>query len=98
MSSPDGSIQSLPSDVVAKIKSSTSITNLHGVIVELLKNSLDARAQTVFITVDFHRGSCVVEDDGEGIPPAEFEPSGGLGRAHRMCPWLLMFASLSHSS
>ncbi|RMJ26990.1 hypothetical protein PHISP_02119 [Aspergillus sp. HF37] len=82
MSSTDPRIQPLPSDVVAKIKSSTSITHLSGVIVELAKNSLDANAQSVLVTVDFQRGSCVVEDDGEGIPPAEFEPSGGLGKAH----------------
>lgn len=83
MSSTDPRIQPLPSDVVAKIKSSTSITHLSGVIVELVKNSLDANAQSVLVTVDFQRGSCVVEDDGEGIPPAEFEPSGGLGKPHR---------------
>lgn len=86
MSSNDGRIQPLPSDVAAKIKSSTSITHLNGVIVELAKNALDANAQSILVTVDFQRGSCVVEDDGEGTPPAEFEPGGGLGKAHRMRP------------
>lgn len=78
------SIRLLPPDVVAKLKSSTSITHLNEVIVELVKNSLDANAHTVQVTVDVRRGSCKVEDDGDGIPPAEFESTGGLGKAHRM--------------
>ncbi|KAF9885331.1 DNA mismatch repair protein [Aspergillus nanangensis] len=75
-------IEPLPPDVVAKIKSSTSITHLDGVIVELVKNALDANAHTVYVTVDFQRGGCVVEDDGDGIPREEFEPSGALGKEH----------------
>lgn len=83
MSSSRPAIEALPPDVAAKIKSSTSITHLNGVIIELVKNSLDANARTVHVSVDFKRGSCIVEDDGDGIDPAEFEPSGGLGKAHR---------------
>ncbi|KAJ6179269.1 hypothetical protein N7519_009730 [Penicillium mononematosum] len=75
-------IRALPSDVIAKVKSSTSIVHLTGVILELVKNSLDANARTVFVTVDFKRGGCIVEDDGNGIPPAEFEDTGGLGKPH----------------
>ncbi|KAL4978119.1 hypothetical protein BDW66DRAFT_131036 [Aspergillus desertorum] len=75
-------IQLLPHDVAAKLKSSTSITHLNGVILELVKNALDASAQCVFVTVDYGRGGCVVEDDGDGIAPAEFEVNGGLGKAH----------------
>ncbi|KAL2868475.1 putative DNA mismatch repair protein (Mlh3) [Aspergillus lucknowensis] len=75
-------IQPLPSEVAAQIKSSTSIIHLNGVIVELVKNALDANAVTVCVTVDYRRGGCVVEDDGIGIPPVEFEPDGGLGKAH----------------
>jgi DNA mismatch repair protein MLH3 len=87
-------IRPLPPDLVAKIKSSISITRLNGVIVELLKNSLDANAQEVNITVDYQRGGCVVEDDGSGIPAAEFEQNGGLGKAHRT---LLGSLSYPHS-
>ncbi|KOS37241.1 hypothetical protein ACN38_g11978 [Penicillium nordicum] len=79
---PQSIIRALPSDVIAKIKSSTSIVHLTGVILELVKNSLDANAHTVFVTVDFKRGGCIVEDDGDGIPPIEFEVAGGLGKAH----------------
>ncbi|MBZ6431870.1 MAG: ATP-binding protein [Acinetobacter pittii] len=88
-------IRALPSDVIAKVKSSTSIVHLTGVILELVKNSLDANAHTVFVTVDFKRGGCIVEDDGEGIPPVEFEVTGGLGKPHRMSPNLdaVMYAS-----
>ncbi|KAJ5502135.1 hypothetical protein N7463_005009 [Penicillium fimorum] len=81
-------IRLLPSDVIAKIKSSTSIVHLTGVILELVKNSLDANAHTIFVTVNFKRGGCIVEDDGDGIPPAEFEVTGGLGKPHRMSPHL----------
>lgn len=97
MSSLGAGIRPLPSDVAAKIKSSTSITHLNGVIVELVKNALDANAHTVRITVDFKLGSCIVEDDGDGIPSAEFEPSGGLGKAHRMSISVLQ-SSLSYDS
>ncbi|KAJ5608311.1 hypothetical protein N7537_004930 [Penicillium hordei] len=86
MPPPQSRIQALPSDVIAKIKSSTSIVHLTGVILELVKNSLDANAHTVFVTVDFKRGGCIVEDDGDGIPSSEFEAAGGLGKAHRMSP------------
>ncbi|KAJ5113482.1 hypothetical protein N7456_002016 [Penicillium angulare] len=82
MASSRAEIQPLPPDVAAKIKSSTSITHLNGVILELAKNALDAGAEAIHITVDFKRGGCIVEDDGDGIPPAEFESTGGLGRAH----------------
>ncbi|KAE8350119.1 hypothetical protein BDV28DRAFT_47299 [Aspergillus coremiiformis] len=75
-------IEPLPPEVVTKLKSSTSITHLNGVIVELVKNALDANASTVSVTVDFGRGGCKVEDNGDGIQPTEFEPGGGLGRAH----------------
>lgn len=84
MSSPVAAIRPLPENVAAKIKSSTSITHLNGVILELIKNSLDAGARTALISVNFKRGSCIVEDDGNGIPPVEFEPNGGLGKSHRM--------------
>jgi DNA mismatch repair protein MLH3 len=81
---PDESIRPLPQDVVAKIKSSTSITYLNGVIIELVKNSLDASARIIDVTVDYRRGGCSVEDDGHGIPQAEFELWGGLGKAYRV--------------
>ncbi|KAK6083682.1 vacuolar membrane protein [Seiridium cupressi] len=76
------SIQQLPEDVVAQIKSSTTITSLNGVACGLLKNSLDAGATRVNVSVDYAKGNCSVEDNGSGIVPQEFAPSGGLGKLH----------------
>ncbi|KAI1427563.1 hypothetical protein F5Y12DRAFT_737208 [Xylaria sp. FL1777] len=76
------SIQPLPDNVVAQIKSSTTITTLNGVVCGLFRNSLDSGASKVNISVDYVRGNCCVEDDGLGILPAEFQPSGGLGKLH----------------
>ncbi|KAI0116337.1 hypothetical protein GGR51DRAFT_501068 [Nemania sp. FL0031] len=76
------SIRPLPDSVVAQIKSSITITSLNGVICGLFKNSLDAGANRVTISIDYIRGNCSVEDDGLGILPAEFKPSGGLGKLH----------------
>ncbi|RDW59311.1 putative DNA mismatch repair protein (Mlh3) [Aspergillus mulundensis] len=78
----DRQIQPLPHEVAAKIKSSTSITHLNAVILDLVKNALDANAQSIFVTVDYRRGGCVVEDDGDGILPVEFQLEGGLGKTH----------------
>lgn len=98
MSAQDAKIKPLPLDVIAKLKSSTSITHLNGVIVELVKNALDANAHSISVAVDFQRGGCVVEDNGEGIPPDEFESDGGLGKAHRMScvPVIRLLNGLAH--
>lgn len=77
------SIQPLPPDVIAQIKSSISITSLNGVICELVKNSLDAGATKLDINVDYSRGGCCVEDDGFGILPFEFRKDGHLGKPYR---------------
>lgn len=76
------SIQQLPDDVVAQIKSSTTITSLNGVITGLIKNSLDADATKITITVEYAKGNCSVQDNGSGILPAEFAPDGGLGKLY----------------
>ncbi|PQE07420.1 hypothetical protein CJF30_00007164 [Rutstroemia sp. NJR-2017a BBW] len=76
------SIQPLPPDVIAQVKSSSTITSLNGVVFELVKNSLDASCSKVDITVDYGRGNCTVEDDGLGIPPLDFASNGGLGKPY----------------
>ncbi|TGO63916.1 hypothetical protein BCON_0010g00010 [Botryotinia convoluta] len=76
------SIQLLPSDVIAQIKSSSTITSLNGVIFELVKNCLDACCSRIDIDVDYSRGSCTVEDNGLGILPSEFGENGGLGKLY----------------
>ena len=52
-------------------------------VCELLKNSLDASSKKIDISVDYSRGSCVLEDDGLGILPSEFGDEGGLGKLYR---------------
>jgi DNA mismatch repair protein MLH3 len=78
------SIRPLPPDAIAQIKSSTTITSLNAVVIELLKNSLDAHSTKIDVNVEYDRANCMVEDDGLGIPPAEFKDSGGLGKLYRM--------------
>ncbi|KAF1955531.1 hypothetical protein CC80DRAFT_447293 [Byssothecium circinans] len=75
-------IQPLPEAVAAQIKSSTAIVSLTSVVLELLKNSLDAKATKIEATVDFTRGGCTVEDDGLGIAPSEFRQDGNLCKLH----------------
>jgi DNA mismatch repair protein MLH3 len=72
----------LPEDVVAQIKSSTTITSLNQVVLGLFENSLDAQATKIDISVDYRRGGCTVEDNGIGILPLEFRETGGLGRMY----------------
>ena len=79
-------IRQLPGDVIDKLKSSVAITSLNGVACGLLKNSLDAGATRIHITLDYAKGNCIVEDDGQGIIPSEFTDSGGLGKLHRENP------------
>jgi DNA mismatch repair protein MLH3 len=74
----------LPEHVAAQIKSSTAVVSLTGVVLELLRNALDAQATSITVSVDFVRGGCTVEDDGLGIPPLDFKDEGGLGRIHCM--------------
>jgi DNA mismatch repair protein MLH3 len=73
----------LPIEVIAQIKSSATITSLTFAILGLVQNSLDAQAAKIDIDVDFRRGGGVVEDDGLGILPTEFDEKGGLGKLYR---------------
>lgn len=81
-----GTIRPLPEEVVAQIKSSTAIVSLTGVVLELLKNALDAGAGKIEVVVDFARGGCSFEDNGLGITPAEFREDGGLGKLYCSFP------------
>ena len=72
----------LPAEAISQIHSSKHITSLQGVVLSLLENSLDVGSNRVEINIDFRRGGCMVEDNGSGIPPAEFGEAGGLGRMY----------------
>ena len=76
------SILPLPAEVKAEIGSSSQITSLSDVALELLKNSIDAGARRVNLSLDLSRACCTVEDDGEGIEPNEFCEEGGLAKLH----------------
>lgn len=75
-------ILQLPEDVIAQIKSSTTIISLNQVILGLFENSLDAQATKIDISVNYRRGGCTIEDNGIGILPLEFRETGGLGRMY----------------
>lgn len=76
------SIHPLPEDVRAQIRSSVEITSLLDVAEGLLRNALDAGADSVSITLDFAKGFCAVQDDGSGIASSEFSEGGNLARMH----------------
>lgn len=76
------SIQALPANVVSQIKSSIVITSLNVAVDGLVRNSLDAGATHIGISVDYSKGNCSVEDDGVGISQEEFSEIGGLGKLH----------------
>ena len=72
----------LSEDAISQINSSKQITSLSGVVLALLENALDADATKIDISVNFARGSCIVEDNGTGISFVEFSEHGGLGKTH----------------
>ncbi|KAK4496123.1 hypothetical protein PRZ48_012102 [Zasmidium cellare] len=72
----------LSAEAISQIHSSKHITSLAGVVLSLLENSLDASATKISISVDWRRGCCTVDDNGIGIPAAEFAENGGLGRMY----------------
>jgi len=77
---PMPSIQRLPHDVMSQVKSSIAIVCLGDAALGLLKNSLDADATKISISVEFARGSCLVDDNGCGILPDDYHETGGLGK------------------
>lgn len=70
----------LPAEVRAQIRSSIAITTLNDVVIELVKNALDAGSSNIRISLDIGKGACEVEDNGMGILAADFAPDGGLGQ------------------
>ncbi|KAL8827126.1 MAG: hypothetical protein Q9191_003374 [Dirinaria sp. TL-2023a] len=82
MLSSNQSIAPLPTEVAKQISSSVTITSLDHVIIGLVKNSLDAGARKIDVEVDYRRGACTVEDDGQGILAFEFLEGGGLAKPY----------------
>lgn len=59
----------LPPTVTENLLATLTITTLTQAVSELVQNSLDADSRHIRVQVNFLRNSCVVEDDGCGIPP-----------------------------
>lgn len=76
----------LPPEVQSQIRSSIDITSLTDVVIELVKNSLDAQPRTIYIEVDYLRGGCCVEDDGAGIHAEELSEHGHFGSMYCKYP------------
>lgn len=61
----------LPPSVTDNLRATLTILTLTQAISELVQNSLDASSRLIRVQVNFLRSSCVVEDDGCGIPPED---------------------------
>lgn len=81
----------LPQHVRTKILSSYQISSPESVIEGLVRNSLDANAQSLYIEADFTRGFVLVRDDGTGIKGVEFSQNGRLAQPDCMAKAHLHF-------
>ncbi|KAJ9652935.1 DNA mismatch repair protein [Neophaeococcomyces mojaviensis] len=79
-------IYQLDSVSQARIKSSVQISSLNDIIIELVKNALDAQADSISVELNYCHGFCMVQDDGHGILAQEFAEDGKL--AHPYCECL----------
>lgn len=66
----------------AKLVSSARILSLNEVVLELIKNALDAHARSIEVTLNYATGFCSVADNGFGIPASEFSKSGRLAQEY----------------
>ena len=67
MAQPPQAIVALPVSTTSQLQSGVVIPSLPAVLIELVQNSLDARATSVQVTVDLSRWSIKCEDDGCGL-------------------------------
>ncbi|KAI9884574.1 MAG: hypothetical protein M1823_003646 [Watsoniomyces obsoletus] len=72
----------LPEQARSQIQSSSKIRSVNDVVLGLLENSLDAGASKIHVEADYARRGCTIEDNGLGIPVAEFREDGGLGKLY----------------
>ncbi|KAK5949207.1 DNA mismatch repair protein [Knufia fluminis] len=78
----DNRIYPLDNISQARIKSAVQILSLSDVILELVKNALDAQASSIKVVLNYAHGFCSVLDNGHGIPANEFSEHGRLARAY----------------
>jgi len=79
------SIRLLPTNISSLIKSQVDLNSFVSCVLEVVKNSVDANASRVSITVDFKRLYFVVVDNGEGITPHNLELIGMPGHTSKFC-------------
>ena len=72
----------LSDEVRSQIAATIEIRTLIDAVEQFLRNSIDARATSIDIEVDFKTGHCSVTDDGDGIPAIEFNQQSLLAQAH----------------
>lgn len=75
-------IQLLDSVSQSRIQSSVHILSLNDIVIELVKNALDANAKSVQVVLNYSTGSCSVQDDGHGIAVQDFAPDGKLAESY----------------
>lgn len=78
------SIRALPQDVVSQLRSTFIIQSLPGCVVELVQNSLDARATSVEVAFGVDGWQCHVTDNGEGIDKQGLANVGKRYRERRL--------------
>lgn len=78
----DNRIYPLDNISQARIQSAVQILSLTDVVVELVKNALDAQASSIRAVLNYATGYCSVLDNGHGIPAKEFSKDGRLARVY----------------
>ncbi|KAK6638946.1 hypothetical protein RUM43_007216 [Polyplax serrata] len=69
-------IQKLPTEALAKLESGIVITDAVRCVLELVYNSLDAKASAITVRVDLKEYKIEVSDNGHGIPRHDLESVG----------------------
>lgn len=82
MNDDDHRISPLDTRSRVKLVSSVRISSLNEVVIELIKNALDARAKRIELSLNYVTGFCSVSDNGWGIPANEFFENGKLAQEY----------------
>lgn len=81
---PQGKLKLLPEYASGLIKSQVEISSFAFCVAEVVKNSIDARASRVVITLDTKQLSFDVQDNGEGIFPVDLNYVGKSGYTSKL--------------